>query len=417
MKQTRYVTPQKPCYLALISSAFCLLIILTTQPLAQAEEQSNSHTQHEDHDGHEGHEDHEKAELSLSAAQLQEFDIQLAQAKPGVIYTSLDLTGEIIVAPERLYHVVPRVSGVVRQVFKHLGDKVKAGDLLATLSSRDLANAKAEFVAADSLLQLANTNLKRERSLYNSKVTAKSEYLAAKQMQAEMSIKRKAAEQRLLAIGIPAKAILSVLRNTDKDLTLYELRAPADGVIIEKHAVQGEVLDTTVRSFTIADLSRVWVNLTVYQKDLPLIQQGQQVMISTRFGLSAQESTTISSISWLSPILNETTRSATARVVIDNPDGNWRPGLFVRAQVTLAETQAQIVVPISALQNLEGQTVVFIQHEDGDFEPQAVQTGRSDFLQVEILQGLQVGQTYVSQNAFVLKAQLQKGEFAEGHSH
>lgn len=411
MKQTRYVTPQKPCYLALISSAFCLLIILTTQPLAQAEEQSNSHTRHEDH------EEHEEAELSLSAAQLQEFDIKLAQAKSGIIFTSLNLTGEIIVAPERLYHVVPRVSGVVRQVFKHLGDKVKAGDLLATLSSRDLANAKAEFVAADSLLQLANTNLKRERSLYNSKVTAKSEYLDAKQMQAEMSIKRKAAEQRLLAIGINKQAILSVLRNTDKDLTLYELRAPANGVIIEKHAVQGEVLDTTVRSFTIADLSRVWVNLTVYQKNLPLIQQGQQVMISTRFGLSAQESTTISSISWLSPILDETTRSATARVVIDNPDGNWRPGLFVCAQVALAETQAQIVVPGSALQNLEGQTMVFVQHEDGDFEPQAVQTGRSDFLQVEILQGLHAGQTYVSQNAFVLKAQMQKGEFAEGHSH
>lgn len=413
MKQTRYVRPWKPRYLVLISPAFYWLIILTFQPLVLAEKLSNNPTHHE----HGEHEGHAEEALSLSVVQLQEFGIKMAQAKPGIIFTSLDLTGEIIIAPEYLYHVVPQVSGVVRQVFKHLGDKVKANDLLATLSSRDLANTKAEFVAADSLLQLANTNLKRERSLYNSKVTAKSAYLAAKQMQAEMSIKRKAAEQRLLAIGINTQAILSVLHNTDKDLTLYQLHAPADGVIIEKHAVQGEVLDTTARSFTIADLSRVWINLTVYQKDLPLIQQGQQVMISTRFGLSAQESTTISSISWLSPILDETTRSATARVVIDNPNGNWRPGLFVRAQVALMEMPAEIVVPVSVLQNLKGQTVVFVRHENGDFEPQTVQIGRSDFLQVEILQGLQVGQTYVSQNAFVLKAQLQKAEFAEGHSH
>jgi cobalt-zinc-cadmium efflux system membrane fusion protein len=348
---------------------------------------------------------------------LQEFSIKLAQAQSGVINKTLNLTGEVIVAPERLYHVVPRVSGVVRQVFKHLGDEVKAGDLLATLSSRDLADAKAEFVAADSLLKLANANLKRERDLYKSKVTAKREYLAARQVQAEMSIKRKAAEQRLSAIGLTEKSILSVLRNVDKDLTLYELRAPAGGVIIEKHAAQGEVLESNIRSFTVADLSQVWVNLTVYQKDLPFIHQGQQVSISTRFGVSDKQTTAMSHISWLSPVLDEKTRSATARIVIENSDGHWRPGLFVNAKVAIEKKQAEIVIPLTALQTVEGQTIVFVQHEDGDFEPQAVQTGRRDFQQVEIIQGLKPGQTYVSQNAFSLKAQLQKGEFSEGHSH
>ena len=348
---------------------------------------------------------------------MQEFSIKLDQAHSGVINKTLNLTGEVIVAPERLYHVVPRVSGVVRQVFKHLGDTVKARDLLATLSSRDLADAKAEFVAADSLLKLANANLKRERDLYKSKVTAKREYLAARQVQAEMSIKRRAAEQRLSAIGLTEESILSVLRNVDKDLTLYELRAPADGVIIEKHAAQGEVLESNKRSFTVADLSQVWVNLTVYQKDLPFIHQGQQVSISTRFGVSDKQTTAMSHISWLSPVLDEKTRSAKARIVIKNPDGNWRPGLFVNAKVAIEKKQAEIVIPLSALQTVEGKTIVFVQHKDGGFEPQAVQTGRRDFQQVEIIQGLKRGQTYVSQNAFSLKAQLQKGEFGEGHSH
>ncbi|MCF6250162.1 MAG: efflux RND transporter periplasmic adaptor subunit [Methylococcaceae bacterium] len=424
MKQMNCVTDRNRTRLKSVSCLFILLLMASVPPsvlAADHDHESEQHEQHKEGDeeghSHDGHQEHEEPELKFSAAELQEFSIELSQAKSGVINKTLSLTGEVIVAPERLYHVVPRVSGVVRQVFKHLGNKVKAGDLLATLSSRELADAKAEFVAADSLLKLANTNLKREQDLYKSKVTAKREYLAARQVQAEMSIKRKAAEQRLSAIGLTKKSILAVLRNADKDLTLYELRAPADGVIIEKHAAQGEVLESNNRSYTIADLSQVWVNLTVYQKDLPFIQQGQQVSISTRFGLTDKQEASMSRISWLSPVLDEKTRSALARVVIDNADGQWRPGLFVSAQVAIEKKQAEVVVPLSSLQTIEGQTIVFVQHEDGDFEPQEVQTGRKDFQQVEIIHGLKPGQTYVSQNAFSLKAQLQKGEFGEGHHH
>ena len=368
-------------------------------------------------EGEDEHKDHEEPELKFSAAELQEFSIKLAQAKSGVINKTLSLTGEVIVAPERLYHVVPQVSGVVRQAYKHLGDTVKAGDLLATLSSRDLANAKAQFVAAESLLQLANANLKRERDLYKSKVTAKREYLAARQVQAEMSIKRKAAQQQLLAIGLTEAATVQVLQNVEVDLNLYELRAPADGVIIEKHAVQGEVLETNTRSFTVADLSLVWVNLTVYQKDLPFIQQGQAVLISTRFGVAHKQTSSLSAISWLSPTLDEKTRSAKARVVIENPDGHWRPGLFVSGKVAIEKSQAEIVVPLSAIQTVAGKSMIFVQHAEDDFEPQEVILGRRDHQQVEILQGLKIGQTYVSENAFTLKAQMQKGQFGDGHQH
>lgn len=376
-----------------------------------------NHTAHEDHEAHSSHEDHEEPELKFSAAELQEFSIKLDHAKAGLISKTQNLTGEVIVAPDRLYHVAPLISGVIRQVFKHLGDDVKAGDLLVTLSSRDLAGIKAELVAADSLLKLANANLKREYDLYKSKVTAKREYLAAKQTQTEVSIKRHAAEQRLLAIGLTEESILSVLHHKDKDLTLYKLHAPADGIIIEKHAVQGEVLESNKHSFTIADLSQVWVNLTVYQKDLPFIHQGQQVSIHTRFGASDQQATITSHINWLSPVLDEKTRSAKARVVIENPDGHWRPGLFVTATVAIEKGEAEIIVPLTALQTVEGQTVVFVQHEGGDFEPQAVQTGRKDFQHIEIIQGLNQGQTYLSQNAFSMKAQMQKGSFGHGHSH
>jgi len=372
------------------------------------------HEKHqEENHKHEEHSEDEKPELIFSKAALEEFSIKLAQAKSGTIDKTLDLTGEVIVAPERLYHVIPRVSGAVRKVLKHLGEKVEKGELLATLSSRDLADAKAQYLAADSLFRLANENLKREQKLYKSQVSSKRIYLAAKQTQAEMSINRKAAQQRLKAIGF-TKALS---HNGDQDLTLYELRAPSDGIIIEKHAALGEVLDTETRSFTIADLSKVWVNLTVYQKDLPFIQQGQPVTISTRFGLMDKATTSNSHIRWLSPVLDERTRSATARVVINNQHGQWRPGLFVSGKVSIEQTKAAIVIPLSALQMIEGQTTVFVQHAQNEFEPQVVQTGRRDHQQVEVLQGLKLGQMYVSENAFVLKAQSQKSSFGHGHSH
>ena len=383
-------------------------------------ESEHSHAGHDKsnhlHDiEHNHHEAHEEPKLTFSKAELEEFSIQLAKTKSGEISKTLDLTGEVIIAPERMFRVAPGISGVVRKVFKNLGDQVKSGDLLVTLSSRDLADAKAQYVATNSLLKLANASLKRESELFNKKVTAKRKYLEAKQVQTEISIKQNAAQQRLLAIGLTKQSIASVLNNKDKDLSLYELRAPASGVIINKNLALGDLLESHTTSFTVADLSQVWINLTVYQKDLPFIHQGQQVSISTRF--STSENVTPSVISWISPVLDETTRSATARIILDNTKGQWRPGLFVSAKVNTSTSHAGIVIPLSALQTIDGNSIVFVQHEEGEFKPQVVQLGRRDHSQVEVLRGLSANQIYVSKNAFVLKAQSQKGSFGHGHSH
>lgn len=395
--------------------SFLLVILFSSQQtvLAEYHKHELNHVSKENH----GHDEHVVEELKFSKAELDEFSIKLTQAKSGTINKTLTLSGEIIIAPDYLYRVVPRASGVVRQIFKNLGDNVNAGDLLATLSSQDLADAKADYVASHSLLQLANTRLKRESELFNKKITAKRTYLVAKQVQSEISIKRNVAQQRLVALGLTEKSITSVLHNTDRDLSLYELRAPAKGVVIKKSVALGDVLEMSTPSFSIANLSQVWVNLSVYQKDLPFIQQGQKINISSQFNTAGVKTDLLSTISWLSPFLDERTRSATARVIINNTHGNWRPGMFVSGKVNTSTAHATIVIPLSALQTIEGQTIVFVQHEEGEFEPQPVLLGKKDQKQVEILQGLTTGQTYVSENTFMLKAQLQKSSFGHGHSH
>jgi cobalt-zinc-cadmium efflux system membrane fusion protein len=159
----------------------------------------------------------------------------------------------------------------------------------------------------------------------------------------------------------------------------------------------------------------VWVNLTVYQKDLPYIRVGQEVIISPGYGIPETRNAK-GKISYISPVLDEETRTATARVVLPNPEGIWRPGLFVTGKVVIENIYVPILIPKSALQTVEGKTCVFILTEDG-FIPQPVETGRSNETHVEIISGLRPGQKYVSKGAFTLKSELSKEEFGGGHGH
>lgn len=353
-------------------------------------------------------EEHEER-LILTDREIEEFEIKLDIAASGTIKETLTLPGEVTLDPDRLIHIVPRVSGVARQVYKTLGDSVKTGDLLATLSSRELAEIKAETEAAKSRYELAITTYDREQKLKKEDLTTEREFLEAQQIKDTAYIEYKLAKQKLRAIGI--EQIKNQCSN-DCDLTLYEIRSPGDGVITEKHIVQGELLNEESLPFVISKLDHVWINLTVYQKDLGRIETGQQVRIVSGYGIPDVESI----IDYISPKVSEETRSATARIIIDNNDQKWRPGLFVSVVVTLSDFTSDIVIPKTAIETIDNQSVVFIKTDEG-FEPHSVKLGRSDTTHVEILDGLHEGEQYVTKNAFVLKAQMQKASFGDGHGH
>jgi cobalt-zinc-cadmium efflux system membrane fusion protein len=363
---------------------------------------------HEKHDESKYEEDHED-NIVLTYKDLDEFDIQLGKAGSGSIKETLTLPGEITLDPDRLIHIVPRVSGITKQVYKTLGDSVRTGDLLATLSSRELAEIKAETEAAKSRYNLAISTYEREKKLRKEELTSEREFQEAQQSKDNAYIEYKLATQKLRAIGIEK---INNQCSDDCDLTLYEIRSPSDGVITEKHVVQGELLSEQSRPFVISNLDRIWVNLTVYQKDLEKIKTGQHVRVISGYGIPDVDSV----IDYISPKVSEETRSASARVVIDNKDQKWRPGLFVSVQVTLSDFTSDIVIPKTAIETIDKQSVVFIKTEKG-FEPHPVKLGRSDHTHVEVLDGLHKDEQYVSKNAFILKAQMQKSSFGDGHAH
>lgn len=357
------------------------------------------------------HEDeHVGGKLRLSPAMIENAGLELLTAGPGKVAVTLRLPGEIALNAEGVAHVTPRVPGAAREVKKQLGDAVKKGDVLAVLDSRELAELQRELLAARERLTLAEASFARQEALWKEQISAEKEYLAARQAVAEARIEHRSAAQKL---GAAAGA------GGGKGGG-YALIAPIDGTIIEKHIAVGEVLKEDTQVFVIADLSTVWVNVTVYAKDLRRVHVGQGAWVTAE-GTPAPARGTVT---YLGHVLDEGNRSASARVELREPDRAFRPGLFATVDVSVEEVDAPVVVSDEAIQRVDGEDVVFVQEGEA-FEARPVKLGRRGAADpagqgarvVEIAEGVAAGERYVGKNSFVLKAELGKPEAGHGHAH
>jgi cobalt-zinc-cadmium efflux system membrane fusion protein len=346
--------------------------------------------------------------VKMDDARAKSSGIELGIAGPAKIRSILQLQGEIQFNQDRVAHVVPRLSGVVAMVAKNLGDQVKKGELLAVLESQSLSDLRSEHHAAQSRLDLARGNLEREKRLWEEKISAQQDYLASRQAALEAEIAHRNVEQKLLALGLTHDAMMR--GGTAGRLTRYEIRAPLDGVVIEKHLAAGEAVKEDANIFTIADLSSVWAEMTVYPRDLAGVKLGQKVTVRAS-ALNAQAE---GRVAYVGSLIGEQTRSAKARVTLQNPERRWRPGLFVTVDLVQDESEVPVAVVVDAIQTLRDWKVVFGRFGDV-FEARPVELGRSDGKTVEILSGLAPGTRYVASNSFVLKADL--GKAGASHDH
>jgi len=210
--------------------------------------------------------------------------------------------------------------------------------------------------------------------------------------------------------AVKAGQVLAIVES--ESLAPYPLKTQIDGVVIAKHITVGEPVSSDRDCFTVADPRDVWVDASVYQNHLRDVRLGQPALISAGHGLDEAQGT----ISYVSPVVDEETRTATARVVLPNLDGVWRPGLFVTARIAVERAEVPVAAPLTALEVVEGATVVFVEGEHG-FAPRPVTLGRRDHARVEVLTGLAPGERYVAKGGFTLKAELARGEMRGGHAH
>ncbi|MFG5778402.1 efflux RND transporter periplasmic adaptor subunit [Comamonas sp. J-3] len=373
-------------------------------------EKKDAHKDADEHaDGEHHDEKNEKAEgghdddeglIKLSDAQSKKVGVTLAKSGAAAIRKEIVVPGEIKFDEDRTAHVVPRVAGVVASVHARLGEQVAKGQLLAVIQSATVSDQRSELQTAQKRLALAKNTYQREKQLWEEKISAEQDYLQARQALQEAEIAVTNASQKLSAIGAGAGGS-----------NRYELRAPLAGVVVEKHLTVGESVTESSPSFTVSDMSSVWAEMNVSAPQLPYVRVGSPVSVRA----TAFDSTAEGKIAYVGALIGEQSRTAPARVALANPQGVWRPGLFVDVKVMTEESQVPVAVDAKAIQRPDGkESVVFVPAEGG-YKAQVVQLGRSDGKTTEVTSGLKPGQDYVKDGSFMLKAEL--GKASAEHTH
>ena len=347
--------------------------------------------------------------VRMTEEQIAGAKIEVAEAGPGIVARRVSLPGTVAANADRLAHVPARVAGIVTALNRRLGDTVAAGEVLAVVESAEIATAKGDYLAALRTTELARVTFEREQRLWQRRISAEQDFLRARTDWQEAQIRLDLARQKLAAIGLGGAAIEALPRQPIEALRRQEVHAPIAGRITGRPKMLGDAVSAEAEVYTLADLSTVWVEMAVPPGDLSFVRESMPARIRGEGGVRGE-----GRIVFLSPVLDPETRSARAVVEVPNPDGTFRPGGFVTAEVASEEQRADVVVPRAAVQEIEGESVVFVRTPEG-FEKREVVLGRGDQEGVEVVFGLDPGERYAAANTFVLKAELGKSE-AE-HSH
>ena len=344
--------------------------------------------------------------LPMSEEQIKVALIELAQVGPATVAKRLVVPGSIVPHADLVAHVSVKLSGTVAELRKKIGDDVVKDEVIAILESREVADAKSEYLAARLTHDLAQELANRDKTLWEGRAIPEQQFLRSRNAASQSGMKVNIARQKLMALGLAENEIAALPEASEMRLRRQEVRAPIAGRVVERKvelgtAVGRDNLETEL--FVIVDLSRVWVDLSVASSDLSSIKESQSVKISAR-GLAGS---TTGKIVFVSPLVDKDTRTARVVAEVDNADRMWRPGSFVTAAIALSERNAPVVVPAAAIQKVEGRPVVFVRTKDG-FEKRDVALGQKEDQAIEIVSGLAAGETIAVTNTFSLKAELSK---------
>ena len=287
-----------------------------------------------------------------------------------------------------------RSAGRVRRVFRIMGDQVKPGDILADIESVDLGKAQAAAEALRAKEIAAQSNLEREQQLAAAKVTALREAEAAKAEHQALRAERRAAEKSVVALGA----------SLDSEVGIMKLRSPIAGRVISAKASQGQTVEPSDTLFEVADLSTVWVELMVFERDLDRIRKGDAVEILPAAAKGAPVQGTLAHVS---DLVDPVTRSAVVRVDVDNRKGWLRPGQSTSARIqSHGPAESVLTIPKAGLTFVDGKPTVLLMLGPGLVEPRAVELGADDGEKVAIRKGLRAGDNVITEGLFALKSEI-----------
>lgn len=325
-------------------------------------------------------------------------------------------TAEIRLNQERAVTLGPLAPGVVRSILVDVGARVHAGQVLFEVESSEYRQAKADLLRAEAALKLAEATAERERDLHEKGVCPKKDVLEAEAALGQARADRAAIAGRLLAWGLGA-AEVEALRNGggSPQSGLMPVRAPFAGTVLERSLSIGEQAQPGDKLLLLADTSKVWIITSIYEREVAALLAAQQkAPVRAAVTVSAYPGTTFQGhVEQVSGTLDEATRTASVRVVAENPQNLLRAGMFARVELLLPGTGGDVALPEEAILSDEGRSFVFVRLEGPYFIRRPVRTGRKLDGWVEVI-GVDGGAEVVTKGAFLLKSDVLRSKMGAG---
>ena len=355
--------------------------------------------------------------VALTAEAYEVAGIAVAPVGRQSLTPTVRVTGTLSYDERHMAIATARVGGRISRVVADYGERVAAGQVLAWIDSPELGAAQAEYRQAVSMLRLYEAEYERAERLAKEQVISTTDLLRhdAEWRGAQADLEE--SEQHLYLLGLSESDIDALAEDRTDARSVYPVRASVGGVVTERDAVAGRVADPEDELFTVAEIESLWLFLRVFEKDLHSVAEGATVTLTCE---SHPEERFHGTIDVVGQVLDEHSRTVSARAVIDNPDRELKPGMFVYASIA-ADTgeqagMAQLAVPVAAVAKVEGRDVVFVQTGEHEFELRPVVVGESDGEWFAVQSGLMEGESIAVAGVFVLKSEVLKGGLEE-HQH
>ncbi len=359
--------------------------------------------------------------VQLTSAAIAEAGVDTWKVRPVNLEHLLVLNGTVNYNENKLLHVGANVRGRAVSIPVDLGARVRQGDILVTIESVELGRSREEFVRELSALHVSTRAYDRAKALVEAKAISAGEFQAREGDYFSKKAAVDSAERTLHLLGESqdqVERLRALVKpgepfDTAGDGATLALRAPFAGRVIERKVTPGALFEALQPLLTLADLSTLWVFLQAYEKDLALLREGVTVTIRSE---AWPQETFPGKVDFIGSVVDSATRTVRVRATISNRNEKLRPGMFVRAQVDVPqayEGKTVLVVPQSALQTLEGRTMVFVQTGPGVFARRAVETGHSFEGFTEVYSGVKADEVVVTEGSFVLKSEFAKGSLEE----
>jgi cobalt-zinc-cadmium efflux system membrane fusion protein len=341
--------------------------------------------------------------LTLSREELAAAGIRVAPLQEQALQEQINVTATIQPNRDRLARIAPRVAGRVVKVMAKLGDTVKPGQALAEVDSIEVGEAQSAYAQAQSEHALAKASMDRAEKLLADQIIPQKDYLRARADYEKSTAILRAAAQRRQALGVAGRNPAAAAGGS-----LFSVSAPFAGTVIDKAAVLGELAQADKPLFSIADLSNVWIETNLYEKDLGKVQIGAPVVVTTA---AYPDETFTGTVAYIASAMDKETRTARARVVVPNPAGRLKLDMFATASIATRGARNAFLLAQDAVVLVQGQPTVFIQ-EQGGFSPRAVELGEKLRDHVVLKAGVKPGEQVVTSGAFALKAKMLKSQIS-----